>query len=191
MGALTAGFYRAGGWGDQPDEIFDIVTDTVEFYGLQRGMTVLDVGCGDGSFTAEFQRQGLVATGVDSDRDAVAVACERNPGPVYRVADIELPLVTDERWDILFCRGLPHAGRPRDGRSDVVMRHLHRIINWDGLLLFERNTDGTGVRGPSRYFPDVTMSNPTAYDLQAIVGECFHVETVRVLPGRIQLGARP
>jgi SAM-dependent methyltransferase len=71
---------------------------------LRPDSTLLDVGCGPGSITADLATRVGRAVGVDSSPEAVAAARADHPGVDFRVADL---------FDL-------------DGRYDVV--HAHQVL---------------------------------------------------------------
>jgi SAM-dependent methyltransferase len=63
---------------------------------VRRGELVLDLGCGDGRFTAELAGAGAVAVGVEIARAAVDRAQANHPGLDFRLAPIDGPLPLDD-----------------------------------------------------------------------------------------------
>lgn len=55
--------------------------------GVRPGTTVLDVGCGTGSFARAAADRGARVTGIDADPAAVALAAARVPEGTFTVAD--------------------------------------------------------------------------------------------------------
>jgi SAM-dependent methyltransferase len=66
--------------------------------------SVLDVGCGQGSFLEELQVEfpGIKPRGVDLSPSAVKLACERVPGGRFAVLDITEHAL-DEKCDLVVC----------------------------------------------------------------------------------------
>jgi SAM-dependent methyltransferase len=56
---------------------------------IERGTTVLDLGCGDANMAAPLLAQGLVYSGVDSSEQMVEAARRRHPGIVFAVSRSE------------------------------------------------------------------------------------------------------
>jgi SAM-dependent methyltransferase len=63
---------------------------------LRRGERALDLGCGDGRFTAELAGAGAVAVGVEVAPAAVHRAQANHPGLDFRLAPIDGPLPLDD-----------------------------------------------------------------------------------------------
>jgi SAM-dependent methyltransferase len=63
---------------------------------VRRGERVLDLGCGQGVFTAELARAGAVASGVETARAALARARANHPDLDFRLAPMDGPLPLDD-----------------------------------------------------------------------------------------------
>ncbi|MEP6801147.1 MAG: class I SAM-dependent methyltransferase [Acidobacteriota bacterium] len=102
-----------------------------------RGKRVLDVGCGDGTYTVELFDGGRPARmyGVDPSREAIAIARQKTGGReiTFEVHDAsDLPLA-DGSFDVAHLRGiLHHADRPID-----VLREAFRLA--PELIVLEPN----------------------------------------------------
>ena len=64
--------------------------------GVRAGDRVLDLGCGDGRFTAELARMGAASTGVDIAEAALNRARGAHPDLDFRLAPIDGPLPFDD-----------------------------------------------------------------------------------------------
>lgn len=53
------------------------VSFIIKKLGLKKGMSILDIGCGNGRHCLEFARRGYRATGIDSSKDLIALARKR------------------------------------------------------------------------------------------------------------------
>jgi 2-polyprenyl-3-methyl-5-hydroxy-6-metoxy-1,4-benzoquinol methylase len=180
-------FYSTGGWG------YDKATDSnrrywreryVEPWGLEPPAKVLDAGCGDGFWSAFFHEAGFDVTAFDISADGICVAEQRHPGPNYLVADADDALSAAwDVFDVVFCRGISHAGKPHTPESQRVVGNLATHLRPAGLLIFTRATNGTGVSAP--FTP-----NPTEADLRSMVEPWLEVERADVYPNEIVIGAR-
>ncbi len=85
-----------------------------DFIKRERITTVLDVGCGFGSFSIYLKNLGLKVTAFDIRKENVAVAKDRNPGIDFKVYDIEDRSVCSlGSFDMVFCFGtLYHLENP-------------------------------------------------------------------------------
>jgi len=113
----------------------DRLTDaTLELVALQ-GRTLIDVGCGDGTYTADLARRGSPSkvVGIDPSPRAVEVAARRHPELCFEVADAAWLEATDERFDVAVARGvLHHADDPAR-----LVRAIGRVA--DTVVVIEPN----------------------------------------------------
>ena len=63
----------------------------LDLAGVGAGSTVLDLGCGPGTFAAAAAARGAVVTGIDADPSAVSVAAAAVPGGTFLVGDAHDP----------------------------------------------------------------------------------------------------
>jgi SAM-dependent methyltransferase len=69
----------------------------------REGDRALDLGCGEGAFTAELSRVGAAAVGVDVAAAAVRRAQARHPGLEFRLTPIDGPLpFPDQSFDLVW-----------------------------------------------------------------------------------------
>lgn len=106
---------------------------------LRPDMTLLDVGCGPGSITADLAGRVASAVGVDRSADAVAAAQADHPGIEFRVADL---FDLDGRYDVV------HAHQVLQHLRDPVGA-LRKLGSLGGLVAV-RDSDYEGFR----WYPD-------------------------------------
>jgi SAM-dependent methyltransferase len=113
----------------------DRLTDaTLELVALE-GRTLIDVGCGDGTYTADLARRGRPAgvVGIDPSPRAVEIAARRHPGLRFEVGDAAWLEETGERYDVAVARGvLHHADDPAR-----LVRAIGRVA--DTVVVIEPN----------------------------------------------------
>jgi SAM-dependent methyltransferase len=93
------------------DRLTDATLDLVPL----AGRSLIDVGCGDGTYTAELARRGTpsVVIGIDPSPRAVEAAGRRHPGLRFEVGDAAWLEATPDRFDVAVARGvLHHADDP-------------------------------------------------------------------------------
>lgn len=125
----------------------------------QRGMRVLDVGCGPGFFALDVARrvgQGGIVVALDSDPDALAFVRRRMTpletptlGVVAANAEDELPAGPFDL--VLVTNVLHHADAPAR-----ILRHARKV--GARILVAEFDPEGAGELGPpraARLAPDV------------------------------------
>ena len=70
---------------------------------VRAGDRALDLGCGEGDFTAELARAGARPVGIDVARAALERAQARHPGLDFRLAPIDGPLpLEDGSFDLVW-----------------------------------------------------------------------------------------
>jgi SAM-dependent methyltransferase len=85
--------------------------------GVRAGDRVLDLGCGDGRFTAELARVGAAPTGVDVAQAALSRARAAHPDLEFRLAPIDGPLPFDDgSFDVVW--------------STEVIEHVADTARW-------------------------------------------------------------
>lgn len=90
-----------------------------------RGKRVIDLGCGDGTYTAELLRRGEPASihGIDPSPAAVAAARARDEDPrlSFAVGSAHALPHADDTFDIAYLRGvLHHMDRPIDALAEAL-----------------------------------------------------------------------
>jgi len=101
------------------------LTDAVLAVASFRGKRVLDVGCGDGTYTLELFDRGAPASihGIDHADEAVKIARTRvGDRPItYEVGSAESLPLGDDSFDIVQLRGvLHHVDRPVDALREAM-----------------------------------------------------------------------
>jgi SAM-dependent methyltransferase len=152
--------YRQGGFGYEASrEHWEhwVSKNYVSAFGLDPGMCLLDVGCGDGFWASLLAAHQLQVTGIDSSTGAIEIAKARYATPRFIQADAggELPFAPGE-FDIVFMRTFSPFLRPDLGdvrlraTLDAVLRHLVP----GGMLLVScySKRDGT-VKGSATNHP--------------------------------------
>ena len=95
---------------------------------LAPGLTLLDVGCGPGTITADFASRGLDVIGIDAAADVVAKA--REIGVDARVGNAYALDFADNSFDIVHAhQTLQHLARPID-----ALREFRRVVKPGGVV---------------------------------------------------------
>jgi ubiquinone/menaquinone biosynthesis C-methylase UbiE len=105
----------------------------IRLAGPTESTTVLDVGCGTGSFVAAFLEAGASASGLDLSDAMLAIARERIPNGEFHTGDATAMPFDDGTFDLTCASLFLHELEPdiRDG----VLREMARITAPGGRLL--------------------------------------------------------
>lgn len=119
--------------------------------GVRPGDRALDLGCGDGTFTAELARAGARAVGVEVAEAALRRARDRNRGLEFRLAPIDGPLPFEvATFDLVWASEvLEHVADTARWLSEV-----RRVLAPAGRLLLTTPSHGRvriGLGGIERF----------------------------------------
>jgi len=95
--------------------------------------TVLDLGCGNGWFTAALSRCGFDVTGLDISSSGIEIARRAYPELSLQLADAMLPPepAMRERFDaVVALETVDHVARPR-----LLLQHAWQMLRPGGLLV--------------------------------------------------------
>ena len=145
-----------------------LAPEFADFAGVERGQTVLDVGCGPGALTSELvARVGVAAVAaVDPSEQFVEAARERHPGVrVERSPAEQLPFADDE-FDVALAQLVVHF------MADAVagLREMGRVTRHGGVVA-ACVWDHAGGGGPLSVFWEAVHSlDPDAPDESRLAG---------------------
>jgi SAM-dependent methyltransferase len=128
------------------------ITEAVLALANWRDRSVIDIGCGDGTYTVELVQLGGAASahGVDPAAEAVAVAKARTAeqdGLSFEAGDAYALAHPDGSFDLAYLRGvLHHLDRPRD-----VLREALRVAG--SVVVVEPNGLNLGLKLLERVSP--------------------------------------
>jgi SAM-dependent methyltransferase len=98
--------------------------------GIGDGTSLLDLGCGDGSFCAFAARRGAVVHGVDAEPDAIAEALEAVPGADLRMGMMESLPWPDASFDVVTSfNGVQYALDP-----ELALAEAGRVVRPGGRI---------------------------------------------------------
>jgi len=92
---------RAGDWATVEEQQAPTYEEGLRRAGLQRGQSVLDIGCGTGVFLALAAARGARVHGVDASEALAALARERVPGADVRIGEMEALPYEDDSFDVV------------------------------------------------------------------------------------------
>jgi ubiquinone/menaquinone biosynthesis C-methylase UbiE len=118
--------------------------DTIAAFGLRRGATILDVGCGTGIASAPFTLNGFPVTGVDPSEGMLAKAKEQYPDAVFVQGSAEALPFPNERFDVAIAAQMFHwvdRARALDEMQRVLRPAGMIAIWWKHLMARDVITD--------------------------------------------------
>ncbi|MDI3420880.1 methyltransferase domain-containing protein [Streptomyces luteolus] len=127
---------------DQLPEVRELRALSYDLLGAAAGKSVVDVGCGAGRAVAELVDQGVEVTGMDPSERMIAVARDRWPKALFRIAgayDLPLPdaSVDGYRADKVFHELVAPEGALAEARR--VLTPGGRIVlvgqDWDTFVI--------------------------------------------------------
>lgn len=144
---------------------------------IERGMRILDMGCGSGRNLVYFLRSGFEVFASDADESAVrhvqrlaATLAPDLPATNFRVEPVERPTFGDAFADVVLSSAVLHFARD-DEQFTAMVDGLWRVLKAGGLL-FARLASDIGIEtqvhriggrrfrlpdGSDRYLVDATI----------------------------------
>jgi SAM-dependent methyltransferase len=163
--------------------------DTIAAFGLRRGATILDVGCGTGIAGAPFAANGFPLTGVDTSEAMLAKAKEHYPNASFVEGSAEALPFPNERFDVVISAQVYHLlDRAR------ALAEAHRVLRpggtiaiwWKQLMSRDAVTDlreatfrELGAEAP--------VSGLTGGFREFYAAQQFTDQTLRVIPWRTNM----
>jgi len=91
---------------------------------------ILDIGCGSGYFSKKIMKKGNIVYGIDSSKEAIALATKRvNNAAICNIEQEEIPW--KEKFDIIiFADVLEHLQAP-----EIVIKKCMKHLENDGLII--------------------------------------------------------
>lgn len=106
-------------------ELYDVIAQ----FGLRRGATILDIGCGTGIASRPFAVNGFPVTGIDPSPSMLAVAAQRLPNATLVEGEAEALPFPNERFDVAISAQTFHwIDRAR------ALAEAHRVLRRGGII---------------------------------------------------------
>lgn len=131
-----------------------IMPNLVRIVSPQKGVKILDVGCGTGTFARAFSDAGAEVVGVDLGKELIEIAKKKSSNIEYLVASADkLSMVTDSNFDVttivLAIQNMKNL--------DKVLEEVSKKLKKDGRLVLVINHPAFRVPQLSDwYFDEVT-----------------------------------
>lgn len=118
------------------------VSSLIKLCGLQKGTSVLDVGCGQGFFSYLFGKRGMRVHGIDISETGINTARKLygKPGITFAVADIET-VTFPELFDCIFVRSCSLYNTETFRRQDDTTKTLLKHLKTGGTFIFVYNSN--------------------------------------------------
>ena len=114
---------------DYYDDLFPLEDNILQLLlgEFPAGSTLLDLGCGTGTYAIALSRHGRIVTGLDLDGRMIRLAAEKTTEVIFREGDMSAP-AAESHFDGLYCIGntLVHLED-----QEAILRALH---NWHDIL---------------------------------------------------------
>ena len=135
------------------------ISSLIAFCGLERGASVLDVGCGQGFFSYLFNKQGMKVHGIDTADTGILAAQSLygSLGITFSVADVH-SVIFPQRFDCIFVRSCSLYNTDAFPFQKEVTGSLLRHLKSTGTFIFVYNSNFSSKPSPKwRYhsFEDV------------------------------------
>lgn len=125
-----------------------------KYLSIEKGMRVLDIGCGRGELVFYCASKGAKAIGIDYSKDSIILANlakKKQPGKVkdnsgFKVMDAKDLKFNDSSFDLVIFTGVYEHLYPEEVK--VVFSEIKRILKNSGLLMLDT--------APNRIFNDYT-----------------------------------
>ncbi|MCM1090448.1 MAG: methyltransferase domain-containing protein [Butyrivibrio sp.] len=118
-------------------------SDVLELLDLEKGMSVLDLGCGNGALTIQIAETGARAVGLDDSRDLLQVARKAFPQLEFIQADAA-DFHLEEQFDVVFSNAVLHwIKREKQPR---VLQCVREALKPSGQFVFEFGGLGNNQR---------------------------------------------
>lgn len=109
---------------------------------------ILDIGCGDGSLTAQIAQSAARVLGVDASKSFIATAKEKFTTPncsflLHDATDLQnCPEAIHGKWDKAFSNAAMHWILRPEARREMFFRDVNSALKKGGVFVFEQGGAG-------------------------------------------------
>lgn len=109
----------------------------LEFVPVNKNQSILDLGCGTGTLTAQLFDLAGTIVGVDSSVSMIVKAEEQYPNIKFMVCDaLDLPF--EEEFEVVFSNAVFHW----ISDHNTLLKQVHKVLKPNGLLVCEFGAKG-------------------------------------------------
>ena len=118
------------------------ISSLIKSCGLERGSSVLDIGCGQGFFSYLLSKYGMKVSGIDLSESGISAAKNvyGHLGLSFAVGDIET-VSFPQQFDCIFVRSCSLYNNDEFPRNDEVTAKLLKYLRPSGLFMFAYNSN--------------------------------------------------
>lgn len=109
----------------------------LEFVPKNKNQSVLDLGCGTGTLTAQLANLAGIIIGVDSSKNMIEKAQNEYSDIKFMVCDA-LALPFENQFDVVFSNAVFHW----IADHNVLLNNVYKVLKPEGLLVCEFGADG-------------------------------------------------
>jgi SAM-dependent methyltransferase len=142
--------YQRGNYFRYPTWIYaPYVSSLIAFCGLEKGGSVLDVGCGQGFFSYLFSKQGMRVHGIDISETGIRAAeiLYERFGITFAVSDIKTAVFT-KQFDCIFVRSCSLYNSATFPLQNEITDNLLSHLKVGGTFIFAYNSNFSSRLSP-------------------------------------------
>ena len=125
------------------------VSGLIAFSGLDKGSSLLDVGCGQGFFSYQFRKHGMKVHGIDISEAGIRMANKfyGDLGITFAVSDVQTATFP-EQFDCVFVRSCSLYNTNAFSSQNEVTDNLLRHLKAGGTFIFVYNSNFSSKLSP-------------------------------------------
>ena len=146
---------------DVREEELDLVKRIINDAKIEKGMNVLDVGCGTGNYANVIQKITKANVfGVDSSSGMLEKAKEKNKNVIFKIGSIPNLTFEDESFDFIYMTDVIH----HIDNIDKMFLEFNRILKDEGKICISTQSHRQiDLRYMSEFFPETAIVDKKRY----------------------------
>ena len=129
--------WNASLYDNKHDFVAEYGKGLLEFVPVNNNQSILDLGCGTGTLTAQLKELSKGVIGVDSSQSMIKRAQEQYPDIEFMVCDA-LALPFNRQFDVVFSNAVFHW----ISDHNALLNNIHKVLKPGGLLICEFGAAG-------------------------------------------------